>query len=303
MAVPGRARRSRTRDKFVDVDSTGAFERDVLELSLSTVDIGVGIDLVALDDVVGGNFVAGLGIDLGVLMRWPVCLLIWLKLTFSVSEVAGKKRHWASHSDSFRKALPICPRRHSSTPLHQPPTPTTQANSGCFNAANACGPKHEADEGDRCPDREGHGGELKRRNFPVATVRTDSSDHIRIAVSPIIVAVRGVMGPTWRLRHGRGLSRPSMSSLGCKGGCPAQGLGMTTYERGAGSTGRSNHTMYCPPLIVSVEPVMAPASSAARNTTARAISSGSPRRLTGISGRMLFSSTSFGTACTISVLM
>src|SRR5882762_6838668 len=63
------------------------------------------------------------------------------------------------------------------------------------------------------------------------------------------------------------------------------------------------HTIYCPPLIDSVEPVMAPASSAARNTTARAISSGSPRRLTGISGRMLFSSTSFGTACTISVLI
>jgi len=70
----------------------------------------------------------------------------------------------------------------------------------------------------------------------------------------------------------------------------------------AGNDG-SGHTMYWPPLIVMVEPVMPPASSAARNTTARAISSGSPRRLTGISGRMLFSSTSFGTACTISVLM
>ena len=29
--------------------------------------------------------------------------------------------------------------------------------------------------------------------FPVATVSTDSSDHIRIAVSPISVAVRGVI--------------------------------------------------------------------------------------------------------------
>jgi hypothetical protein len=66
-------------------------------------------------------------------------------------------------------------------------------------------------------------------------------------------------------------------------------------------TGR--HTMYCPPFTVRVDPVMKPASSAARKTTLRAISSGSPRRLTGISGRMLFSSTSFGTACTISVLM
>jgi hypothetical protein len=66
-------------------------------------------------------------------------------------------------------------------------------------------------------------------------------------------------------------------------------------------TGR--HTMYCPPFTVRVDPVMKPASSVARKTTLRAISSGSPRRLSGINGRMLFSSTSFGTACTISVLM
>ena len=38
---------------------------------------------------------------------------------------------------------------------------------------------------------------------------------------------------------------------------------------------------YCPPLAVSVEPVMKPASSDARNTTQRAISLGSPRRPTG----------------------
>ncbi len=45
------------------------------------------------------------------------------------------------------------------------------------------------------------------------------------------------------------------------------------------------------------------ASSEARNSTQRAISSGSPSRPIGISGRIDFSSTSFGTACTISVLM
>ena len=63
------------------------------------------------------------------------------------------------------------------------------------------------------------------------------------------------------------------------------------------------HAKYCPPLAVSVEPVIRPASSEARNTTQRAISSGSPSRPIGICGRMFFSSTSFGTACTISVLM
>src|SRR5665647_3196168 len=69
------------------------------------------------------------------------------------------------------------------------------------------------------------------------------------------------------------------------------------------ANGGGRYARYCPPLAVSVEPVIRPASSEARNTTQRAISSGSPRRLIGISGRMLFSSTSFGTACTISVLM
>ncbi len=62
-----------------------------------------------------------------------------------------------------------------------------------------------------------------------------------------------------------------------------------------------NQVMVCPPLAESVDPVMKPASSAARNTTQRAISSGWPRRRTGICGRIDFSSTSLGTAITISV--
>jgi len=46
--------------------------------------------------------------------------------------------------------------------------------------------------------------------------------------------------------------------------------------------------MYCPPFAVSVEPVIRPASSEARNTTQRPISSGSPSRPIGVVGRMLF---------------
>jgi hypothetical protein len=45
--------------------------------------------------------------------------------------------------------------------------------------------------------------------------------------------------------------------------------------------------MYWPPLIDSLEPMMAPASLAARNTTARAISSGSPSRSMEINGWLL----------------
>src|ERR1700726_3369677 len=40
---------------------------------------------------------------LAYLMRWPVFLLIWLKETFSLSEVAGKRATGQVTSDSRRK--------------------------------------------------------------------------------------------------------------------------------------------------------------------------------------------------------
>jgi hypothetical protein len=60
---------------------------------------------------------------------------------------------------------------------------------------------------------------------------------------------------------------------------------------------------YCPPLAVIVEPVIRPASSEARNTTQRAISSGSPSRPIGICGRIRSLSTFSSMALTISVAM
>ena len=62
-----------------------------------------------------------------------------------------------------------------------------------------------------------------------------------------------------------------------------------------------DQTKNWPPLAEIVEPVMKPASSEARNTTQRAISSGSPRRPTGICGMMRSFSTFSGMARTISV--
>jgi len=53
-------------------------------------------------------------------------------------------------------------------------------------------------------------------------------------------------------------------------------------------------TRYWPPFAVSVEPVMKPASSEARKTTQRAISSGSPSRPSGMCGRMFFLQHLFG---------
>src|SRR6185437_10621680 len=44
----------------------GRFQRDVIELVLRDFDVGVGVDLVALHDVVVGDLLAGVGVDLGI---------------------------------------------------------------------------------------------------------------------------------------------------------------------------------------------------------------------------------------------
>ena len=54
-------------DELVDLDGPRRFQRDVLELLLRHLDEGVGVDLVALDDVLVGDLLAGVGIHLGVL--------------------------------------------------------------------------------------------------------------------------------------------------------------------------------------------------------------------------------------------
>ncbi|OIQ69600.1 hypothetical protein GALL_487970 [mine drainage metagenome] len=54
------------RHKFVDLDRVRRFQRDVVEFLLRHLDVGVGVDLVAFHDVFGGDFLAGVGIDLGI---------------------------------------------------------------------------------------------------------------------------------------------------------------------------------------------------------------------------------------------
>src|ERR1700722_20622697 len=54
-------------DELVDLDGPGRLQRHVLELFLRHLDEGVGIDLIALDDVLVGDLLAGVGIDFGVL--------------------------------------------------------------------------------------------------------------------------------------------------------------------------------------------------------------------------------------------
>ena len=52
-------------DKFVDVDRTRRFQSDVFKFFFRRLHVHIGIDLEALRDVFVGDFLAGVGIDLG----------------------------------------------------------------------------------------------------------------------------------------------------------------------------------------------------------------------------------------------
>jgi hypothetical protein len=53
-------------DELVDLDDSRRFQRDVLELFLRHLDKRVGVDLVALDDILVGDFFAGIGVHIDV---------------------------------------------------------------------------------------------------------------------------------------------------------------------------------------------------------------------------------------------
>ena len=54
-------------DELINLDGSRRFQRDVLQFLLRHLDEGVRVDLVALDDVLVGDLLAGVGVDLGIL--------------------------------------------------------------------------------------------------------------------------------------------------------------------------------------------------------------------------------------------
>ncbi|MBB4381810.1 hypothetical protein GGD61_006500 [Bradyrhizobium sp. SBR1B] len=76
-------------DELVDLDGSRGFQRDVLKLLLGHLDEGIGIDLVALDDVLAVDLLAGVGIDLGVLDPVAGLSVQLVERDLSDSEVAG----------------------------------------------------------------------------------------------------------------------------------------------------------------------------------------------------------------------
>jgi hypothetical protein len=94
-------------DKLVDLDGPGRFQRDVLELLLRDLDEGVGVDLVALDDVLVGDLLAGVGIDLRVLdpvAGLPVELVERDLLGFRCGRI---KRDGTGDERKAQKAFPV----------------------------------------------------------------------------------------------------------------------------------------------------------------------------------------------------
>jgi hypothetical protein len=75
----------------------------------------------------------------------------------------------------------------------QPADADDPGSGGCRNAPIAFGPPDPAAKATSAPIANVIAASWNAGIFPVATVSTASSDHIRIAVSPISVAVRGVI--------------------------------------------------------------------------------------------------------------
>ena len=192
---------------------------------------------------------------------------------------------------------------------------TGRAREGQF-ATNADDDRHQSMQADPDPCRQQRDHALKHgAGEQTVGAARERPENYRNSVEKHDGAETGIrIGDTGRVPHAVDTERH------CRGNDRGQNIVLDPVRRDGGhrarvgscghcqppeplcpSERRLRQTTYCPPLAVSVEPVMKPASSAARKTTQRAISSGSPSRPTGICGRMFFSSTSFGTALTISV--
>ena len=105
--------------EFVDLDGAGRLQRDVVELVLGHLDIGVGVDLVALDDVLVGHFLAGVRVDLGVLDA--VAGLAVDLVEGDLFGIRGRriKGDRAGHQRKAQKALPVGAGGHEITPKTQ----------------------------------------------------------------------------------------------------------------------------------------------------------------------------------------
>ena len=110
-----------------------------------------------------------------------------------------------------------------------------------------------------------------------------AADGFRIVRVGIMTSTRTLKGFSNKSCMNWGVSvAPHPGVANGAAGPPHQGEGWSSWARAKQPIPSFNQSMNWPPLMVSVEPVIQAASSAARNTTQRATSAASPSRPTGI---------------------
>ena len=70
------------RHELIDIDGLGAFERDRFHFLVGDLDVFAFGDLVTLDDVLGRDFLAGLGIDLAIADATTGCFVDLIEADF-----------------------------------------------------------------------------------------------------------------------------------------------------------------------------------------------------------------------------
>jgi len=94
-------------NEFVDLDGASRFQRNVVEFVLRHLDVGIGVDLVALHDVFVGDFLAGIGVDLRIFDA-----MAGLAVDLVEGDLLGVRRRrvqgdGARHERQAQKTLPI----------------------------------------------------------------------------------------------------------------------------------------------------------------------------------------------------
>ena len=157
------------RHELVDLDRVGRVQRDVVEFVLGDLDVGVGVDLVALDDVLVGDFLAGVGVDLGILDA--VAGLAVDLVERDLLGVGGGRiqRDRAGHERQPQKAFPVGAGGHGE--LRNATGTTDKDNTG--------GPDHKA-----TPAESGNGVNRRRLHPHAQTMRRMAAGGGRTGTSP-----------------------------------------------------------------------------------------------------------------------
>jgi hypothetical protein len=111
------------RYEFIDLDGAGGLKRNVVELLLVNLDVGVGIDLEALRDVLVEDFFARIGIHLEVFNAVTGRVVDLVEADHFGIGGGRKKRYRTGNQGKAQKALPV-----GRGAMGKTPTQRTQQN-------------------------------------------------------------------------------------------------------------------------------------------------------------------------------